>query len=152
MVTTTGQLMWRNAETQWVMNYMMWVRTAKQIVWEYFWLREEVVYDDNEENVIDYINDFKDEKMLKFKKVWYVARLWELWVLEENFNGLFYWIIPNYARKEQPVDTWITKQAENKQGLSSDNGWVEVSNATTTEPDIWWDTRTPSKRKTNTKK
>ena len=144
--------MWLNSQTQWVMNYMSWARTAKQIVWEYFWLREEAIYDDNGENVIDYINDFKDEKMLKFKKVWYVARLWELKVTEEAFNSLFYWIIPDYARKEQPVDTWITKQIEDKQWLPADKEWTWASNENTWTNDIWWKPKSWVKRKGNFEK
>jgi hypothetical protein len=86
-----------NPETQKVINYMSWQRTQKQIVKDFFWLREEIVYDDNWENVIDMISDFRDLFALKEKKVKYVEKLWQLWVSEEDFNKLF----PNWLPKQE---------------------------------------------------
>lgn len=88
-MNTIWTIAWLNQDTNKVINYMTWRRTAKQIVWEYFWLREEAVYDDNWENIIDYVNDFKDVKVLEQKKVQYNDRLKDLWVTEEMFNALF---------------------------------------------------------------
>lgn len=109
-VTTTMSL---NPETTKIINYMLWQRTIKQRVWEYFWLRQEAVYDDNWENVIDYINDFKDLQVLKQKEVKYTQRLSDLWVTEEEFNKLFINWLPDYGEWEQS-DTWSTTKTKKK--------------------------------------
>lgn len=109
MVTTMWNMMWENTETSKVMNYMMGRRTVKQIVWEFFWLREEAVYDDNWDNIIDFISDFKDLVALKSKKVRYVPRLAELWVSEQEFNKLFLnWLptLDNNDNKNGKIDWW----------------------------------------------
>lgn len=144
----------QNPQTQKVMNYMAWVRSKKQIVWEFFGLREEAVYDDNWENVIDYINDFKEARVLEAKKVGYLPRLSELWVSEEDFNSLFYWEIPNYNKngKKQSSNSGSTPKPETVQPLQSDSDGAEDSVDTTGWDDTKWRWITSMKRKTNNKK
>lgn len=102
-MTTLWNIAGLNADTQKVINYMSGRKTEKQIVWEFFWLREEAVYDDNWENIVDYVNDFKDIKVLEQKKVQYNDKLKELWVTEEKFNSLFR-ELPNPANfKIKPI-------------------------------------------------
>lgn len=109
MVTITKQIFSDNPQTQAVINYMSGKRTAKQIVWEFFWLNEEAIYDDNWENVLDYINDFKDLNALKQKKVRYVEKLWEMWVTEEMFNKLFSNWLPDISTLDIK---WVKKEIE----------------------------------------
>lgn len=152
MVTTTGWLQGLNPETQSVMNYMMGVRTKKQIVWEFFWLREEAVYDDEWVNVIDFINDFKDTDTLKKKWVHYVERFKEFNVSEEEFNSLFYWKTVDYGRTKWPSNTWITWKTETKQGLSNNSEWANLNKKTSEWTNTKWRSRTSNKRKANNKK
>lgn len=130
MVTITKQIFSDNPQTQAVINYMSGKRTAKQIVWEFFWLNEEAIYDDNWENVLDYINDFKDLNALKQKKVRYVEKLWEMGVTEEMFNKLFSNWLPDistldikWAKKEiEVVETpIITNEVKNEKWTNSRN-------------------------------
>ena len=117
-ITTTWWINAENIETSKVMNYMSGRRTVKQIVWEYFWLREEAIYDDNWENIIDFINEFKDLKKLEQKKVKYVPRLLELWVTEEAFNNLFLNWLPILENGKtnwwEQVNTWSASKTQKK--------------------------------------
>jgi hypothetical protein len=103
MTTTLWNIAGLNTDTNKVINYMSWKRTAKQIVWEYFWLREEAVYDDTGEIVVDYINDFKDIVSLEQKKVQYNDRLKEIGITEEMFNSLFTRLPDPKAFKQKEV-------------------------------------------------
>ena len=60
MVTTTQDIMRGtvNTETQKVLNYVQGYRTEKEIVKEFFGLREELVYDDDGINIKEYVSDF----------------------------------------------------------------------------------------------
>lgn len=103
-MTTTQNFSGINPESNKVINYMSWKRTKKQIVWEFFWLREEAIYDDNWENVTDFINEFKDVEVLKRKWVKYIKRLSELWVSEKEFNELFSNWLPVLKKAEVKVE------------------------------------------------
>lgn len=133
MVATTGGFQWLNPETQKVMNYMSGKRTVKQIVWEFFGLREEAVYDDAGTNLIDFINDFKDIEVLEKKWVHYHERFEALWVTREAFVALFPKWEPKYARtksnswtnwanaswNEEKKDTWVSSEIKDEQWLPS---------------------------------
>lgn len=151
MVTTTW-MMGLNSETQSVMNYMSGQRTSKQIVWEFFWLREEAVYDDEWVNVIDFINDFKDEAILKKKWVHYHPRFKEIGVTEEAFTKLFYWVKPEYARITKQSDNWSDKKPEVKQWLSSDNWGDEKGTKDTWAKSVWWNNDKWVKKRASVKK
>lgn len=129
MVTTTWNFNALNSQTWAVINYMAGKRTKKQIVWEFFWLREEAIYDDNWENVVDFVNDFRDLVALKSKKVRYVPRLWDLWVTEQEFNALFQNWLPTFE-VEKPL-------ASNNEENGKTNWW-EQSNT--------WNTRKTKKK------
>ena len=129
MVTTLWNIWGVNTDTQKIINYMSWKRTAKQIVWEYFWLREELVYDDEWINVIDMINDFKDIDALTQKKVQYIEKLAELWVTEEMFNKLF--------NKLPDPSTFKVKLIDNTEENGKTN-WGEQNNS--------WNTRKTKKK------
>ena len=78
-----------NPETQKVIDYMLGRRSARQIVAEYFGLRQEVIYDDSGEQVVGMVDEFKETKALKEKKVRYTERLTEMGITEDMFNKLF---------------------------------------------------------------
>lgn len=122
-VTTLNTAFWwisgSNPATNKVINYMTWKRTTKQIVWEFFWLREEAIYDDNWENIIDFINDFTDLDALAKKWVKYNDRFLELWITEQDFKNLFKKWLPN-------LDDNKTKNGEWK----SSNTWTATSSKT----------------------
>lgn len=129
MVTTTWNFNALNSQTWAVINYMSGKRTKKQIVWEFFWLREEAIYDDNWENVIDFVNDFRDLVALKSKKVRYIPKLWDLWVTEQEFNALFQNWLPTFE-VEKPL---VSNNEENGK-----TDWWEQSNS--------WNTRKTKKK------
>lgn len=83
------EIKWSNTETAKVLNKLQNKKSAKEIVAEYFWLKEQTVYDDDWENIIDFISDFKDLKALKEKKVQYNDKLESIWITLEMFNWLF---------------------------------------------------------------
>lgn len=85
-----------NPETQKVIDYMLWRRSARQIVAEYFGLRQEVIYDDSGEQVIGMVDEFKETKALREKKVRYTERLTEMGITEDMFNKLFINWLPEY--------------------------------------------------------
>lgn len=112
-MTETIWTLWATTkETQVVLNYMAGQRTAKQIIWEYFGLREEAVYDDDWDNIVDYINDFKDLKALERCSVRYTERLKGMWITEEKFMSYFPNGIPN--KKEDGEQTNIRKPRTTK--------------------------------------
>lgn len=129
MATTLWNIAGLNTDTQKIINYMSWKRTAKQIVWEFFWLREEAIYDDTGEIVVDYINDFRDITALESKKVQYNERLKEIWITEEVFN----WLFPrlpdpkNFKQKEIIEETLVVNTKTNE----PTNWWVKTSNRNT---------------------
>lgn len=152
MVTTTWGLQGLNPETQNVMNYMSGHRTKKQVVWEFFGLREEAVYDDEWTNVVDFINDFKDIKVLEKKWVHYSKRLITLWVSEADFNNLFYWETPNYERIKWGSNAWESWEVKAKQGLSDNNEWAELNTKDVKWSNTKWRSGSQAKRKVNNKK
>lgn len=118
MVTTMqsvfGTVNATNPETQKVINRIAWYRTEKQVVQEFFGLREEVVYADDGIEIKDYISDFKNLKTLEEKQVRYIPRLAELGVSEEVFNNLFPNGLPTLKSNEKK-DEWSTdKWGESK--------------------------------------
>lgn len=129
MVTTTWNFNALNSQTWAIINYMAGKRTKKQIVWEFFWLREEAIYDDNWENVVDFVNDFRDLVALKSKKVRYVPKLLDLWVTEQEFNALFQNWLPTFE-VEKPL---VSNNEENGK-----TDWWEQSNT--------WNTRKAKKK------
>lgn len=107
-VTTIKWALWVNKETQDVINQINWVKTKEQIIWEFFWLKKEVIYSDDWQEVIDFINEFKNEKELKAKWVKYCEALSKLWITEQEF----YTFIP----KEYAIewDNTSTRKSKNK--------------------------------------
>ena len=109
-----------NPATNKVINYITWKITTNQIVWEFFWLREEAIYDDNWENIIDFINDFSDLDALAKKWVKYNDRFLELWITEQDFKNLFKKWLPNLDDnktkngKWKSSNTWTTTSSEIK--------------------------------------
>lgn len=93
MVTTMrsafGGLRAENSETQKVIEQMMWVKSKEQIVIEFFWLRKEVIYDNEWVNVVDMINEFKDTAALKRCRVKYHEKLAEFGISESEFKAMF---------------------------------------------------------------
>lgn len=71
IASALGQLWWINPESNKVLQFLNWGRSAEQMIQEYFGLRKEVIYSDDGTEVVDMINEFKDPEMLKFKKVRY---------------------------------------------------------------------------------
>lgn len=120
MVATTKTigLTWLNPETQKVINYYNGGRTPEQVVMEFFDLKKYPIYDDNGENIIDFVNDFNDLNALKKKRVQYKPRLWELWVNEQTFKAMFKNWLPEIeeVKKEEiiekPVDNIVEDEIE----------------------------------------
>ena len=111
MTTTTMNAF--NEESQRVMNYMQGKRNAEQMVWEFFGLRKEAVYNDQWDSAIDFINDFKNEDALKRKKVHLHPILREKGITDEMFNKLFD-KVPNYGWVKPTVksnNSWKRKKA-----------------------------------------
>ena len=103
-VTTIASALWAtggiNPESNKIIGYLAWQRTAEQMIQEYFGLRKEVIYSDDGENVIDMINEFRDPSMLKLKKVRYNNYFASKWLTED----MFYKIVPReHVYVEAPV-------------------------------------------------
>ena len=153
MVTTTKDLTALNPQTTAVMSYMVWNRSAKQMVGEFFGLREEAVYDDEWENVIDFISDFSDERALIAKKVHLHPKLVEKGITEQMFRDLFKKVTtPDYAREKQQSDNGNTTEDKKESWLSDSSEWVESNKVKSWTDDIQWTDKPRAKRKTRTKK
>lgn len=98
VVNKISNVFWINTETAKVIATINWQRTKEEIIWEFFWLKREVVYSDDWKDVLDIINEFKDKDILKSKWVKYIDKLWELWISEEDFY--------NIITKEYVAEQW----------------------------------------------
>jgi hypothetical protein len=107
-----------NEESNKIIGFMSWQRTAEQMIWEYFGLRKEVIYADNGEDVIDMINEFRDPAMLKFKKVCYKPYFASKWLTED----MFYKIVPRdyvYTEPKEQVEPPIVTLVKDDENTAS---------------------------------
>ena len=103
-VSTIASALWAlggiNPESNKVLGFLQWQRTAEQMIQEYFGLRKEVIYSDDGQEVVDMINEFRDPSMLKQKKVRYNEYFRSKWLTED----MFYKLVPHeYVYVEAPV-------------------------------------------------
>ena len=96
-------------ETTQVINYMTWKRTPKQIVGEFFGLRQEAIYDDTWVNIVDFINDFNDLEILEQKWVHYSPRFQDFGITEQDFKNLFKKGLPILKTNEVKDGQWKSK-------------------------------------------
>lgn len=113
--SSLGQIGWFNEESNKVLSYISWSRTAEQMIQEYFGLRKEVVYSDDGSEVVDMINEFKDPEMLKFKKVRYNDYFASKGLTEE----MFYKCVPRAYVYTETVETPTTNLIEDDQDTTS---------------------------------
>ena len=81
---------WINKQSQDVINLLNGNRSAEQMIWEYFWLRKEVQYSDDWQEVVWMINEFRDFVALQQKKVQFVQYFKDKGMTEE----MYYKVIP----------------------------------------------------------
>lgn len=110
-----------NEESNKVIAFMSWNRTAEQMIQEYFWLRKQVVYSDDGKEAIDMINEFRDPIKLKQKKVHYNEYFRSKWLTED----MFYKLVPRdfvYVEPIAPViEPTITLTTDDKDTTST---WI----------------------------
>lgn len=97
-----------NKETQVVLDILKNKMSPKQFLKDYFWLREEIIYDNDGINIQEVINEFRDLEALTIKKVEYKEHFKEMWLTEEIFYNLF----PNGIRRES--NNWNTPKVKTK--------------------------------------
>lgn len=98
--STFGGVNGTNKETNEVIRKMQGKRNAKEMVAEFFGLREEAIYDNEWEQVTGFVDDFRDMKALEQKKVQYNDKLKEIGITEEVFNAMFSNGLPTLKTKE----------------------------------------------------
>lgn len=109
-----------NPESNKVLGYIGWQRSAEQMIGEYFGLRKEVIYNDAWDEVIDMINEFRDPAMLKFKKVCYKPYFESKWLTEDMFYKCvpreYVYVEPKVAEPiiltqddEDTTSPWVTQ-------------------------------------------
>lgn len=133
---TTTTMNGFNEQSAKVLNYMQGWRSAEQMVWEFFGLRKEAVYNDQWDTVTDFINDFNNDAVLKTKGVYLHPKLIEKGITEAIFNGLFN-NVPNYGpkwtiganteRKWEENNDWGNGIVEDKSELPSPKKWATKS-------------------------
>lgn len=96
-------------ETAKVISKMNWVKTKKDIIKEFFDLKEEVIYDDKWVNIRSIINDFIDLDILIKKKVKYNDTLLKLWVNEEEFKSYFKNLPLDNGEQTSNTKSWKAK-------------------------------------------
>lgn len=100
-----GGIKAENAETQAVINQMLGYKSEKQIVAEFFGLREEIIYDADGINIVDMNSDFKNPISLKEKKVRYHEKLRDFGIDESKFKLLFPYGLPEVVEVIETLET-----------------------------------------------
>lgn len=94
------------------------MKSAEEMIGEYFGLRKEAVYSDDGTEIIDMINEFRDPIALKSKKVRFVPYFAEKGMTQEMFDKA---VPPQYRTPEDKLDIKKPVTEPNGKPIDSDS-------------------------------